>query len=190
MTKFNSRPHLTPQIKIKLAKMICSLYGEGQHTIASCCEAFNVDYNTFQSWAQPNLIVEDIENKTYRRGFVKDVHELYKETLLTKDVNYKALLKNAVREGVLKRVRGISYNEVHSVAKIDADGNPTSASIKKTERYIPPDTGVLIFLAKYLGLLITKFEASDIDTEHLYPFRHLSNEQLLTLRKQLDCEIV
>lgn len=46
-----SKVRLTKKAKIDKTKRICKLYSEGKYTIAACCEAEGINYNTFQGWA-------------------------------------------------------------------------------------------------------------------------------------------
>ncbi len=178
---------LPKSIKIDKAKEICKLYSEGEYTIATCCEVVGVKYETFKQWAQPNLSEEDIALSNFRRGFVPDVHSLYKRALANKEVNYKALLRNAAREGLLKRASGIKYVETSTQAYIDEFGNSRGAVISKIEKYLPPDTTILIFLANFLSLFDPKDESNRgfID-DFRNKFKHLTNEQLYEKRLELE----
>ncbi|WP_345105315.1 hypothetical protein [Mucilaginibacter panaciglaebae] len=139
-------------MKIDKAKRICKLYSTGEYTIATCCKAEGIEYNTFQGWAQPNLSEEDIKNEGYRRGFVHEVHVLYKKALINNEINFKALLRDAAREGLLDRARGTVHTETHLKVKYDSNGNAISTVIRKIEKYLPPDTNILIFLANCLRI--------------------------------------
>jgi hypothetical protein len=142
----------TPKAAIIVkARKICELYKEG-NTIASCCEAIGVKYNTFQQWAQPNLSPEEIKLGNYRRGFVHDVHDLYKEALKENNINYKSLLKDAYREALLRRIAGYTYTETTQKFLFDTYGNKIGAILIKTEKHMPPDAGLLIFIAELLNI--------------------------------------
>jgi len=136
---------------IEKASKICELYKEG-NTIASCCEAVDVKYNTFQQWAQPNLSKEEIKLGNYRRGFVQDVHDMYKRALQENDTNYKVLLKDAYREAVLRRMAGYTYVETTQKFLFDSQGNKAGVILTKTEKHMPPDPGLLIFIAERLNI--------------------------------------
>lgn len=154
---------LSKKAKINKAKRICKLYSEGKYTIATCCEAEGINYNTFQGWAQSNLTKGDIANGRQRRGFVQEVQELYKRALEENQTNYKALLKNAARDGLLRRANGITYTETHTQTRFDIYGNEIGSIIHKIEKYLPPDVTVLIFLAKCLALFDDRNESNKGD---------------------------
>src|SRR6478736_4239760 len=101
-----ARARLSKSDKIKKAIQICDAYAKGIYTIRACCEAVGVDYSTFQHWAQASLTEDVIRAKKTRRGFVLEVHERYKKALNENEFNFKALLKNAARQGLLLRLTG------------------------------------------------------------------------------------
>jgi len=185
-----SKVNLSRKAKVEKAKKICKLYSEGMYTIAACCEAEGINYNTFQGWAQSNLSKEDIANGKYRRGFVQEVQELYKKALEQNDTNYKVLLKDAAREGILKRAHGIRYVETHTQARFDIYGNSVGSIIHKIERYLPPDVSILIFLSKCLAL----FDSQDERNKEFIgsiksKFQDLTLEQLQAKRLELEKEL-
>jgi len=175
--------------KIVKAKEICRLYSEGEYTIAACCETAGVKYETFKQWAQPNLSEKDIALANFRRGFVPDVHALYKRALASNEVNYKALLRNAAKEGLLRRASGIKYVETSTQAYIDEFGNSRGAVISKIEKYLPPDITILIFLANCLNLFDEHNENNrQFITDFKNQFKHLTDEQLFEKRLELESE--
>lgn len=184
----NSKIKLPRSIKIDKAKKICELYGEGEYTISTCCKTFDVKYNTFQQWAQPNLTQADIQTGRLRRGFVQDVHDLYKRAVARNEANYKALLKDATREGLLMRASGTRYTETHTEAKLDVHGIPTNMVIRKIERTVLPDTGILIFLAKNLfgDHFNTKTDSRVQPSTIKTSFQYLTNVQLDQRRLELQ----
>lgn len=183
----NSKIKLPRSIKIDKAKKICELYGEGEYTIATCCDTFDIKYNTFQQWAQPNLTQEDIEKGGFRRGFVQDVHDLYKRALERNEANYKALLKDATRKGLMMRASGTRYTETLTEAKLDVHGNPFDMVIRKIERIVLPDTGILIFLAKNLFQGYFQHQTYPITQDSVLknPLQNLTKEQLEIKRIEL-----
>jgi hypothetical protein len=183
-----SRIKLNKKAKINKAKKICELYSEGKYTIAACCEAEGINYYTFQGWAQSNLSEEDIATGKYRRGFIQEVQELYKRALVQNETNYKMLLKDAAREGLLKRARGITYTETRREARLDKEGNSNGIVIYKTERYIPPDSRILIFIANCLNLLFDNAEIKKLSINLKSPFHSLAYEDLKALRAKLESE--
>jgi hypothetical protein len=178
MANRGSKPHLTMESKIKLSKAICELYAQGNFTIASCCEAVGVKYTTFKQWAQPNLSQEDIEVGKFRRGLVLEVHDLYKRALEGNETNYKALLKDATREGLLIRASGTKLIETQTESKYDIDGIFIGVSIRKIERSILPDTGLLIFLAKNLDKENFSINTNQTIIATEGPCQHFTYEQL------------
>jgi hypothetical protein len=184
-----SKIKLSKKVKIEKAKKICKLYSEGKYTIAACCEVEGINYNTFQGWAQSNLSEEDIKNGKYRRGFVQEVQELYKSALRENETNYKALLKDVAREGLLKRANGISYVETHSRANFDNHGNRIGTMIYKIEKYLPPDVTLLIFLSKCLALFDSRDENKELICSLKNQYQHLTIEELRTKRLELEREL-
>jgi hypothetical protein len=174
-----TKTKLPKSMKIDNAKKICELYSKGEFTIAALCDAIGIKYETFRQWAQPNLTENDIKIGNYRRGFVHVVHDLYKSALSANRANYKTLLKNVVREGMLKRAKGITCTETHTTAVIDLMGNSTGVMIKKVEKYIPPDTALLIFIAKSIDpLFIIDQTVNQNFTNIKDSLKYLTNEQL------------
>ena len=181
------RANLTAKVKIDKAKTICELYSKGEYTISSCCKAVEVKYETFKQWTQPNLTEEDITLGNYRPGFIPAIHFLYKKALETNKVNYKALLEDAAREGLLKRANGISYVETHTQAKFDVNGNSIGAIINKIEKYLPPDVTVLIFLANCLALFDRRDESNrEFISALKNKYKHLTIEELQAKRLELE----
>jgi hypothetical protein len=132
--------------KVRRARKICELYSLGEYTIKSCCEVFSVKYSTFQYWAQPNRAPD-----SKRRGFVHDVHELYKKACIENEINFRERLKEATRIGLLKLARGIEYEEIETIYRYDNNGTPYMDRIKKATKIILPNNNVLIFLANTVG---------------------------------------
>lgn len=145
-----SKPKLSAQIRIERAKEICELYSYGEYTIASCCKALSVNYSTFQYWAQVNLSEDDIKKGRYRRGFVHDVHELYKRAINENNKNRRELIRDAALDGLLLKARGVEYEEVIDQITYDKKGKVTGSKKTTTNKIILPSDSALIFLAKNL----------------------------------------
>jgi hypothetical protein len=185
------RATLSTKSKIERAKKICELYSMGEYTISSCCDALEVKYETFKQWAQPNLTKEDIQKGNYRPGFIPAIHSLYKRALENNNVNYKVLLKDTVRMGILKRANGITYTETETIARYDEDGKQAGIIVRKNEKVILPDTGLLIFLAKCLGLFDCQSESNREFIGTLKSqFEHLTTKELQAKRLELEEELI
>ncbi|MFN0291332.1 hypothetical protein [Pedobacter helvus] len=151
MSEKQTQKHkLSLEEKLRRARKICELYSLGEYTIKSCCEVYSVKYSTFQYWAQPNR-----KPDSKRRGFVQDVHELYKRACVENEINFRERLKEAVRIGLLKLARGIEYEEEETVYRFDSNGMPYVSSVRKTTKTILPNDNVLIFLANTVGAFNT-----------------------------------
>lgn len=145
-----SRFKLTKSERVEKAKKICELYSSGEFTIKSCCAAVGVDYSTFQHWTQPHLTDSDIESGNYRRGFVLDVHLMYKKAIIENDSNFKLLIKHTARQGLLLRITGTEYEEIQEEEKLDKNGNLIPVSRKRIHKRVLPDVTALIFSLKNL----------------------------------------
>jgi hypothetical protein len=178
-----SKPQISYSSKICLSRKICELYKQG-HTIESSCTAFGIIYNTFQSWAQPKLSQEDIESGNYRRGFVQEVHEIYKRATDVKTENFHLAMKNASDESLLRLILGEEYEEVTKEVKIDADGNAQAVSIRTTIKRILPNAAAVIFTKKQLE---PEVWSERIKTEHGTIVIH-RNEYEGMSRKELAAE--
>lgn len=172
------KAHLSRETKVRLAKDICRLYEQGTYTIASCCEAAGIKYTTFQQWAQVNLSYDDIKSGKARRGFVHEVHAIYKRALELNKVNYNDLLIDAVRHGLLLRARGLEYTESHSTERYDKYGNFKGAYISKIEKIVLPDSQVLIFIAKYLDPYFRVGDHREAKEISLNPYESMSLEEI------------
>jgi len=181
-----AKARLSNQAKITKAKKICKHYSEGEYTIATCCKAECVEYTTFQGWAQPNLTQEDIENGNYRRGFVHDVHVMYKKAVVSNRSNYKLLLKNVVRAGLLQRMRGMNVEEVQTTIIYDLNGNPIGTRIKKKEKLVLPDTSALIFIAKNIDEDFSDKKKSEVETDLHNPYENFTLQELRNERLRLE----
>jgi hypothetical protein len=179
-----ARARLTKSDKIQKATQICEAYAKGIYTIKACCEAAGVDYSTFQHWAQVNLSADAIRAKMNRRGFVHEVHELYKDALVKNEFNFKALLKDAARQALLIRLTGLEYDEVQTVEKPDKEGNNKQVKkIIKTKRALP-DITAIIFTLKSLDSENFK-EIEHKKVEITTGFEHFSLEELSAKRIEL-----
>jgi hypothetical protein len=154
--KRRARPHLSKVDRINISKKVCQLYVEDIYTIASCCEAWGIMYCTFQSWAQPQLTDKQINSKEYRKGFIHEVHELYKSALKRRKQNFRRMLLDAAYEGMLKNVRGCTYNEISTNIIIGDNGKVKSHITTTRTRVILPSTTMLIYLAQNFKICETK----------------------------------
>jgi hypothetical protein len=144
-----SKPQISYSRKIGLSRKICELYKQG-NTIESSCTACGIIYNTFQSWAQPKLSQEDIESGNYRRGFVQEVHDIYKRATDIKIENFHAAMKNASDKSLLRLISGEEYEEVTTEVRVDANGETKPVSIRKTTKLRLPLATAVIFVKKQL----------------------------------------
>lgn len=178
--------------KLEKVALICELYQSGEFTIQSCCEAVGVPYANFNNWTQPNLTEEQIEAKDYRKGFLREAYDLYQESLPKNEINYMALLKSKVREGLLKKAVGTEYEEVTTEVKVDENGQSKPVSIRKTKKIVLPDTTALIFLAKNVDP--ENFQERVVN-EHSGKvqvstgYSHLSDEELKEEKAKLEQQL-
>ncbi len=144
-THKGQRRKIPHEAKLNKAKRICELYSQGIYTLKSCCAVENVKYSTFQYWAQPNRVLN-----SKRRGFMHDVHALYKKAVEENKENFTLLLKQAVREGILLKARGSEFEEVKTTIKLN--GLKQNLHISKKKIIILPSDLILIYLANSLKL--------------------------------------
>jgi hypothetical protein len=139
--------------RIRIAKKVCNLYSGGEWTLGSCCNAAGIDENTFRNWAAPSI--EDItqlplekQQALKRRGFVHEVHDLYIEAKATGKTNFKELLYNKSRAGLLELVTG-KWIDVKTTNKRKINGKMKVVSETITRKYISPIIGAIIFALKH-----------------------------------------
>jgi hypothetical protein len=180
-----NKVRLSKKVKINKVKCICRMYSEGEFTIATCCEATGIKYDTFKEWVQPSLSEEAIAIGNYRRGFIREAHLLYQKASIQNTINYKELLKNKTRSGILMRVTGTKVTETQTETRIDNDGSARIALVRKAEKFIPPDTTMLMFVAKSLNLFpVISLQTNNnvvINNLHL-----LTDEELKKRRVELE----
>lgn len=191
--KTRPKSFLSNAQRIEKARQICELYSYGIYNIESCCNAVDVPYMTFKDWAQPNATEEMIEKKLCRRGFVLAIHLMYKEALENNTVNYKLLVKQKVREGLLLKATGLDYEEVRTEVKVDKEtGQSLPVSISRTSKKILPDTTALIFMAKNVDSETFKDSVEQVHTGSLNLTTGLqgkSYEELKEMQKQIEAQL-
>lgn len=141
------------QERVKLANMVCELYEAGDLTLDSCCRAVSINPNTFYQWACPSvddfeLLDDSKRNELLRRGFIQEVHERFKKARELNDINYKKLVKNQSRVGLLKLLTGEYYEESQTSEKFDLNGDVISKLVKTISKYRAPDVTAIIFALK------------------------------------------
>lgn len=141
--------------RVALAEKICEKYETGHYTIESCCKAFKVNPNTFRNWAAPNIdSFEEMplirQNELIKRGFVHEVHEMYKKAKECSLISFKELLLDRSRCGLLELVSGKNYTIKRTISKKDIDGKVISTREYVLEKYLPPNISAIIFALKAL----------------------------------------
>ncbi|GEO06611.1 hypothetical protein AAE02nite_42750 [Adhaeribacter aerolatus] len=178
--------------KIKRAKQICLLYSSGEFTIKSSCEAVGVDYSTFQHWAQPHLTEEDLVLGKFRRGFVLDVHLLYKRSLIENNINYKLLLKNSARQSLLDRITGTEYEEVQKEENLNEMGKIIPVKIRRITKRSLPDVSAIIFALKSLDKENFQDKMTHSINGHISiytGFEHLTLSELEDKKRELQDQL-
>lgn len=174
------------------------MYEVGDVTIDSCCDAVDINTNTFYQWACPSVddfisLSNERQKELKRRGFVQEVHDLFKKARENNDANYDKLVKNKAREALLELIKGGWYEEVHTIEKLDNDGNVLYKTEKKIRKYREPDTTAVIFALKNMDKEnfadVTKI-VSEYDTPERKRLREMSDEELLVEKNKLIDQLV
>lgn len=123
-----------------------------KYSLGNCCKAVDVSYDTFKDWVQVRLSEEDIKSGNYRPGFIPEVHALYKKARLPEiRIDFKYLVPNKVRQGLLMRVSVYDKEEITTKVVLDDDGQVLYTLVTKYNKPVLPDTKLLIHLYKALG---------------------------------------
>ena len=139
--------------KLHIAEKVCRLYAEGGYTLESCCNAAGIKVNTFYQWACPmvenfNSLSESKQIELIRRGFVQKIQDSLKEAKKAGTINFKLLLLDRARMGLLKMLEGYYYEEVQSIQVKNEYGEHEFRPIRKTQKYMPPNATAVIFALK------------------------------------------
>jgi len=132
--KGKSKPRKSRKQCMELGTLICKKYAEGLDTIESVCKNYGVEYATFYNWTTKD-----------RAGEIREIRDLYKNARENAEVNYGVALKNRAKESLLRKVTYTEVEETHTEQKVDANGKPTTSSIKKVKKTLPPSDNALIF---------------------------------------------
>jgi transposase len=126
----------TIEHKREVLKKIVETYEEGEYPIAEICKKFNVSERTFGSW----LKLSDAE--------ISDFAGLYKKAQnnFTKD-QIVAMIPRTITN-LQKLADGYEYETEEVFYSYDVEENETVKCRKVTKRFIPPNLGANIFLAK------------------------------------------
>lgn len=139
--------------KLKIAEKVCDLYAEGGYTLESCCNAVGININTFYQSACPmvedfNSLSESKQKELLRRGFVQEIQHFLKKAKKTRKINYKLLLLDHARIGLLKLIQGYVYEETHSIQVKNENGEEEFKPVRKIQKYVPPNVAAVIFALK------------------------------------------
>lgn len=137
--------------RVNLTKKIMELYVENSYTLKSCCEAHNVEYSTFRSWAAPTLDNFDLldkttQNRLLRRGFVHEVHTLYKRAEIERNKLFRVKLVESAWAGIERLLVGHKLTETNKQLRVNKEGELKLNKVVVREYEVLPSIVAIIFV--------------------------------------------
>ena len=137
-----------------------------------------------------DILTYDKQKELLRRGYVKEVNELFKEAKSNNKTNYRELLKHKSRAGLLELVAG-KVIKTKTIFKKRVNGRMLIVREVIAEKYIPPNIIAIIFALRHLDK--ENFGEEAIIIQRLDPERirisKMSNEELQKESEELEIEL-